>query len=150
LPRDIANSPKTIEIQWFYRKGLVMNKNLPAVQALKLCKNRSEGKPAGKWINRPKAQKPQSGRLRDQAKRCRKFKFTRIDLVKEAVTNANFSRVRALRDGVPTGRLEIRYYLCETCTTPGGVAIWHLTSLPEAEYFEKYEVSKGKDLLSAA
>jgi hypothetical protein len=127
-----------------------MEKMTTAVQALKVCKNRSEGKSAGKWVNRPKSQKPQSARMRDRIRKCKKFEFTRIDLVKEAVTKANFARVRALRDGVPTSRLEIRYYLCETCTSPGGVAIWHLTSLPEAEYFEKYQASKGKELLIAA
>ena len=88
--------------------------------------------------------------MKDRAKKCKKFDFTRIDLVKEAVMRANFARERALKDGVPTSRLEIRYYLCETCTSPGGVAIWHLTSLSESEYFEKFESSKGRVFINAA
>ena len=114
--------------------------------AFAVCKDRSSKRPAGKYTNRTKAEKPENGLVKVLEKRCEKKCFRTIDRVKFAVQKAENARKRALEDGRATNRRELRWYECHN----HGVKMYHLTSVDEADYNTRFEASKRGEFGLAA
>ena len=127
-----------------------MSSNGIAPKALYLCRDKSGLKREGKWMNRPKALRPQNLEAIRRAERCHKKPFSNIDLAKRAVRSANYAREMAEKTSGNSRRCEVRYYICENCGIGSGKKIWHLTSLSESEYATKFEESAKQGARIAA
>jgi hypothetical protein len=106
-----------------------------------LVKDRSQYSKPGKYLARPKAERPKDKLAEAKAGRCQKMKITSIDIAKSIITSARRSRAKAAAEGRMSKRLEDRWYLCEVCGTGTKAKIWHVTRLTEKEYAEKFEAS---------
>jgi hypothetical protein len=106
-----------------------------------LVKDRSQYSKPGKYLARPKAERPKDKLAEAKAGRCQKMKITSIDIAKSIITSARRSRAKAAAEGRMSKRLEDRWYLCEVCGTGTKAKIWHVTRLTEKEYSEKFEAS---------
>lgn len=115
-------------------------------EAFKVCKDRSHQRPAGKYANRVKEQKPQNRLVKVLEDRCEKKCFRSIDRVKYAVQKASNARQRAEADGLSTNRREVRWFECHS----HGVKMFHLTSVNEADYIARFEASKRGEYSLAA
>ena len=97
-----------------------MSKKEVAQKALYLCRDRSDLKQEGKWINRPKALRPPNQEALRRVDRCRKKAFSNIELAKRAIRSANIAREKAEKIAGDSRRCEIRYYVCENCGIGSG------------------------------
>jgi len=107
---------------------------------LYLAKDRSKKSKPGKYLNRPKADRPQDKLATLKARHCKKKKITDIDIAKEIVSSARRSRSAAASDGRVSKRREDRWYICESCSH-GKAKIYHVTTLSEKAYADKFEAS---------
>lgn len=105
-----------------------------------LAKDRTKVAKAGKYLARPKADRPKNKLVELSAERCQKLKITDIDIAKSIITSARWSRAAAAAEGRISRRREDRWYICETCSL-GSAKIYHVTTLSEKEYAEKFEAS---------
>ena len=111
-----------------------------------VCKDLSCQRPAGKYANRAKGQKPENRLVKVLEERCEKKCFRSIDRVKYAVQRAENARMRAEADGLSSKRRELRWFECHN----HGVKMYHLTSVDEAEYIARFEASKRGEYSLAA
>ncbi len=114
--------------------------------AFAVCKDRSCERPAGKYANRAKGQKPENRLVKVLEERCDKKCFRSIDRVKFAVQKAENARMRAEAEGRSTNRRELRWFECYS----HGVKMYHLTSVDEADYIARFEASKRGEYSLAA
>ena len=114
--------------------------------AFAVCKDRSCQRPAGKYANRAKGQKPENRLIKVLEERCDKKCFRSIDRVKHAVQRAENARMRAEADGLSSKRRELRWFECQS----HGVKMYHLTSVDEAVYIARFEASKRGEYSLAA
>lgn len=116
---------------------------------LYLAKDRTKQAKPGKYQNRPKADRPQDKLAAIKAERCKKMKITNIDTAKSIITSARWSRAVAAAEGRTSKRNEDRWYVCESCSH-GKVKIYHVTTLSEKAYADKFEASlRGEYTLAA-
>jgi hypothetical protein len=106
-----------------------------------LVKDRSQYSKPGKYLARPKAERPKDKLAEAKAERCQKMKIRSIDVAKSIISSARWSRAKAAAEGRVSKRREDRWYLCEVCGTGTKAKIWHVTRLTEKEYAEKFEAS---------
>ena len=116
-----------------------------------LAKDRTKVSKPGKYHARPKADRPKDKLAALKAERCDKMKITDIDIAKSIITSARWSRAVAAAEGRVSKRREDRWYLCETCGTGTKKAkIYHVTTLSEKAYADKFEASlRGEYTLAA-
>lgn len=116
---------------------------------LSLAKDRSKRAKPGKYQARPKADRPKDKLAAIKAERCDKMKITDIDIAKSIITSARWSRAAAAADGRVSKRREDRWYICESCSH-GKAKIYHVTTLSEKAYADKFEASlRGEYTLAA-
>ena len=116
---------------------------------LSLAKDRSKRSKPGKYNARPKADRPKDKLAALKAERCDKMKITDIDIAKSIITSARWSRAVAAAEGRISKRREDRWYICESCTH-GKAKIYHVTTLSEKAYADKFEASlRGEYTLAA-
>ena len=116
---------------------------------LSLAKDRSKRAKPGKYQARPKADRPKDKLAAIKAERCDKKKITDIDIAKSIITSARWSRAAAAAEGRISKRREDRWYICESCSH-GKAKIYHVTTLSEKAYADKFEASlRGEYTLAA-
>lgn len=116
---------------------------------LSLAKDRSKRTKPGKYNARPKADRPKDKLAALKAERCDKMKITDIDIAKSIITSARWSRAAAAAEGRTSKRREDRWYICESCSH-GKAKIYHVTTLSEKAYADKFEASlRGEYTLAA-
>jgi hypothetical protein len=116
---------------------------------LYLAKDRTKRSKPGKYLARPKADRPQDKLATVKAERCNKMKITDIDIAKSIITSARWSRAAAAAEGRTSKRREDRWYICESCSH-GKAKIYHVTTLSEKAYADKFEASlRGEYTLAA-
>ena len=116
---------------------------------LSLAKDRSKRLKPGKYQARPKAERPKDKLAAIKAERCVKKKITDIDIAKSIITSARWSRAAAAAEGRISKRREDRWYICESCSH-GKAKIYHVTTLSEKAYADKFEASlRGEYTLAA-
>ena len=116
---------------------------------LSLAKDRSKRSKPGKYQARPKADRPKDKLAAIKAERCVKMKITDIDIAKSIITSARWSRAAAAAEGRISKRREDRWYICESCSH-GKAKIYHVTTLSEKAYADKFEASlRGEYTLAA-
>ena len=116
---------------------------------LYLAKDRTKVSKPGKYNDRPKADRPKDKLAALKAERCEKKKITDIDIAKSIISSARWSRALAVTEGRMSRRREERWYMCEHCSH-GKTKIYHVTTLSEKEYAEKFEASlRGEFKLAA-
>ena len=114
--------------------------------AFAVCKDRSCQRPAGKYANRAKGEKPENSLAKVLNERCDKKCFRSIDRVKYAVQKAENARKRAEEDGRSTNRREVRWFECYS----HGVKMYPLTSVDEADYIARFDASTRGEFSLAA
>ena len=116
---------------------------------LYLAKDRTKKSQPGKYKNRPKADRPKDKLAAIKAERCDKMKITDIDIAKSIITSARWARAVAASEGRTSKRREDRWYVCESCSH-GKAKIYHVTTLSEKAYADKFEASlRGEYTLAA-
>ena len=116
---------------------------------LYLAKDRTKKSQPGKYQNRPKADRPKDKLAAIKAERCDKMKITDIDIAKSIITSARWARAVAASEGRASKRREDRWYICESCSH-GKAKIYHVTTLSEKAYADKFEASlRGEYTLAA-
>jgi len=116
---------------------------------LYLAKDRTKRSNPGKYLARPKSDRPQDKLATVKAERCNKMKITDIDIAKSIITSARWSRAVAAAEGRVSKRREDRWYICESCSH-GKAKIYHVTTLSEKAYADKFEASlRGEYTLAA-
>ena len=116
---------------------------------LSLAKDRSKRSKPGKYQARPKAERPKDKLAAIKAERCVKKKITDIDIAKSIISSARWSRAAAAAEGRISKRREDRWYICESCSH-GKAKIYHVTTLSEKAYADKFEASlRGEYTLAA-
>jgi hypothetical protein len=116
---------------------------------LSLAKDRTKLSKPGKYNARPKADRPKDKLAALKAERCDKMKITDIDIAKSIITSARWSRAVAAAEGRISKRREDRWYICESCSH-GKAKIYHVTTLSEKAYADKFEASlRGEYTLAA-
>jgi len=116
---------------------------------LYLAKDRSKQSKAGKYQNRPKADRPKDKLAAIKAERCDKMKITDIDIAKSIITSARWARAVAVSEGRTSKRREDRWYICESCSH-GKAKLYHVTTLSEKAYADKFEASLRGEYTIAA
>ena len=116
---------------------------------LYLAKDRSKQSKPGKYQNRPKADRPKDKLAAIKAERCDKMKITDIDIAKSIITSARWARAVAVSEGRTSKRREDRWYICESCSH-GKAKIYHVTTLSEKAYADKFEASLRGEYTIAA
>lgn len=101
------------------------------------CKNYSKLKKEGKFVKRPKNEKPANQLRVIKASRCHKKAYSNIEQAKSALKSARYAQKKASEASGVTSHREVRYYQCENCGFGSKTAIWHLTSLTVESYTEK-------------
>ena len=107
---------------------------------LYLAKDRTKVLKPGKYLNRAKEDRPKDKLASIKAERCEKMKIADISIAKSIITSARWSRSTAAAEGRISKRREDRWYICESCSH-GKAKIYHVTTLSEKEYAEKFEAS---------
>ena len=107
---------------------------------LYLAKDRTKVSKPGKYLNRAKKDRPKDKLASIKAERCEKMKIADISIAKSIITSARWSRSKAAVEGRISKRREDRWYICESCSH-GKAKIYHVTTLSEKEYAEKFEAS---------
>ena len=116
---------------------------------LSLAKDRSKRSKPGKYQARPKADRPKDKLAAIKAERCVKKKITDIGIAKSIISSARWSRAAAAAEGRISKRREDRWYICESCSH-GKAKIYHVTTLSEKAYADKFEASlRGEYTLAA-
>jgi hypothetical protein len=115
-----------------------------------LVKDRSQDSKPGKYLARPKAERPKDKLAEAKAQRCQKMKIRSIDVAKSIISSARWSRAKAAAEGRVSKRREDRWYLCEVCGSGAKTKIYHVTTLSEKEYAEKFEASTRLEYTLAA
>ena len=120
-----------------------------AAHRLYLAKDRSKASTPGKYHARPKADRPKDKLAEIKAERCDKMKISDIDIAKSIITSARWSRAKAAAEGRISKRREDRWYICESCSH-GKAKMYHVTTLSEKEYAEKFEATlRGESSIAA-
>jgi hypothetical protein len=120
-----------------------------AGRRLYLAKDRSKASTPGKYHARPKADRPKDKLASIKAERCEKMKIADISIAKSIITSARWSRAAAAAEGRISKRREDRWYICESCSH-GKAKIYHVTTLSEKAYADKFEASlRGEYTLAA-
>jgi len=122
---------------------MTVNNYYYSEEAFILCKDRTSLKIEGKYEKRAKAQKPaQKPAHGECAKKC----FRSVDLVKRAVSQAEYARIRAEEEGRSTRRREVRWFECFNHS----VKMYHLTSVDEADYIARFEAGRRGEFAHVA
>jgi hypothetical protein len=107
------------------------------VVSLKAYKNRANKRNSGKFIERPKKERPVDTLQVIKANRCHKKSYSNLKQAKEALKSARYAQVKAQAGLAKTSHREVRYYQCENCGYGSKTAIWHLTSISLENYAMK-------------
>ena len=116
------------------------------VLVIKAYKDHSGKKQEGKFIKRPKSQKPVNHLQVVKASRCHKKAYSNIEQAKEALKAFRYAQKKAQDGQASTSHREVRYYQCENCGFGSKTAIWHLTSLSVENYTDKLVTRGGYEL----
>jgi hypothetical protein len=104
------------------------------------AKDHSNCHKPGKYAERPKAERPKDKFAAIKARRCSKLRITEIDIAKRIIASARWSRSKAEAEGSISKRRENRWYICENCSS-GKAKIYHVTTLSQEKYADKFESS---------
>lgn len=104
---------------------------------LRAYKNRSAKRNSGKFVERPKADRPVDTLQVAKASRCHKKAYSNLKQAKEALKSFRYAQLKAATGVVTTNHREVRYYQCENCGYGSKTAIWHLTSMTIEGYTSK-------------
>jgi hypothetical protein len=123
-----------------------MGKGISTIDELaefKAYKIHTKSKIPGKFVKRPKNQRPVDHLKLAKAGRCRKRAYSSLEQAKEALKSFRYAQQKAVIGDVTTSHREVRYYQCENCGYGSKTAIWHLTSLSLENYHELLATSRS-------
>lgn len=115
-------------------------------RAFVVCKDRSQDRSPGKWVDRNKSEQPINRAILNRQFRCKKKGFKTWEHAKWVVERAERERFIAQVSMGVCHRKEKRVYECFKHAT----RVFHVTSLSDEVYNAKFEASRNGSYTHAA